>query len=203
MRESYDFSNAVQGVHHKQYNQGHSVRLITENESQAAADPARGGDTQLTELAGRFALISQLTKDGLEVALPVRDRGVDMIAYADLDEQNGQFVACPIQLKVSTGRRFSLDKKYARIANLLLVYVWDVLDSVQSRTYALTYAEACDILARKGFDQTDSWKGKRGEYSISPPGKELLKMMEPFLMEPDGWHKRIVSAAGPKQLKSA
>jgi hypothetical protein len=202
MRKSYDFSNAVQGVHHRQYNQGHSVRLITENESQSNAATVSAGDSQLTELAGRFALISQLTKDGVEVALPVRDRGVDLIAYADLDEQNGQFVACPIQLKVSTGRRFSVDKKYARIANLLLVYVWDVQDAAQSRTYALTYAEACDILARKGFDQTDSWKGKRGEYSISPPGKELLKMMEPFIMKPEGWHKRIVSAS-QKQKKSA
>jgi hypothetical protein len=203
MRKSYDFSNAVQGVHHKQYEQGHSVRLITENESQSVAGTACAGDTQLTELAGRFALISQLTKDGLEVALPVRDRGIDMIAYADLSEQNDQFVACPIQLKVSTGRRFSLNKKYSRIANLLLVYVWDVQDAVQSRTYALTYAEACDILARKGFDQTDSWKGKRGEYSISPPGKELLEMMERYIMKPEGWHKRIVSAAGPVRLKSA
>ena len=34
MRKSYDFSNAVQGAHYKRYAQGHSVRLIDEEESQ-------------------------------------------------------------------------------------------------------------------------------------------------------------------------
>jgi hypothetical protein len=198
MRKSYDFSNAVQGVHHKAYDEGHSVRSIAGDEPVPCSN-----DTQLTELAGRFALISQLTRDGLEVALPVRDRGVDLIAYADLDEQSGQFVSCPIQLKVSTKRRFSLDKKYARIKNLLLVYVWDVQDVTLSRTYALTYAEAEEILRRKGYDQTDSWTGTRGEYSVSPPGRELLKMLEPFRMQPEGWRQRVLSAAPPRELKSA
>ncbi len=32
MRKSYDFSNAAQGVHHKAYNEGHSVRIIVDDE---------------------------------------------------------------------------------------------------------------------------------------------------------------------------
>jgi len=34
-------------------------------------------DSQLTELSGRHFLVAQLVAGGLEVALPVRDRGVD------------------------------------------------------------------------------------------------------------------------------
>jgi len=31
MGRSYDFSNAVQGVHHKDYNEGHSVGIVAED----------------------------------------------------------------------------------------------------------------------------------------------------------------------------
>ncbi len=201
MRKSYDFSKGIRGVHHKQYTEGHSVRLITEDADATPAVARRKDDTQLTELAGRHALIAQLTKDGLEVALPIRDRGVDLIAYADLDEQGGQFVACPIQLKVTTGRRFELDKKYSRIANLLLVYIWDVQDVTQSSTYALTYAEALELLTRRGHTDTASWD--KGRYSVASPGAELMKMLKPFLMKPEGWRARILSAAKQKELKTA
>lgn len=43
-------------------------------------------DTQLVELAGRNWLASELLRAGLEVARPERDRGIDLIAYVDLDE---------------------------------------------------------------------------------------------------------------------
>jgi len=50
-------------------------------------------DSQMVELAGRHWLTSQLLRADLEVALPERDRGIDLIVYADLDEQMGDFVA--------------------------------------------------------------------------------------------------------------
>jgi hypothetical protein len=199
MRKQYDFNKAVQGAHFKRYRQGHQLRVL---DGDAPKENERlENDTQLTELAGRFALISQLTEDGLEVALPIRDRGVDLIAYADLDEQGGPFAACPIQLKVTTGRRFELDRKYERIANLLLVYIWDVKDVSKSRTYALTYAEALDVMKKKGFTETPSWK--KGRYSVASPGKDLVHLLEPYRMQTKGWHSRILSAAKQKELKTA
>jgi hypothetical protein len=40
MRRSYDFSNGVQGVHHKDYQEGHSVRVLVEADSpQTMAGP--------------------------------------------------------------------------------------------------------------------------------------------------------------------
>ncbi len=41
-------------------------------------------DPQVVELLGRNKLISDLLRAGLEVALPMRDRGIDLIAYVDL-----------------------------------------------------------------------------------------------------------------------
>lgn len=41
-------------------------------------------DSQVVELLGRNRLIEELLLAGLEVALPLRDRRIDLIAYADL-----------------------------------------------------------------------------------------------------------------------
>ena len=38
-------------------------------------------DTQMIEIMGRNRLIDELLRAGLEVALPLRDRGIDLIAY--------------------------------------------------------------------------------------------------------------------------
>jgi len=53
-------------------------------------------DTQTVEIIGRNYLISQLVRDGLEVARPQCDSGVDLIAYLDPDETGGGLLACPI-----------------------------------------------------------------------------------------------------------
>src|SRR5205085_571466 len=60
-------------------------------------------DGQIVELRGRNWLVGELLRAGLEVARPERDRGIDLIAYADLDA-TGRFVARPIQMKAATGR---------------------------------------------------------------------------------------------------
>jgi hypothetical protein len=68
-------------------------------------------DSQITALAGLHYLISQLLDGGVEVAIPVRDHGIDLIAYVDQIEASGKFFACPIQLKTATDERFILYSK--------------------------------------------------------------------------------------------
>src|SRR5262245_32215102 len=58
-------------------------------------------DSQVIEILGRQRLIAELLRDGLEVAVPVRDRGVDLIAYADLSQQVARFASRPIQMKAA------------------------------------------------------------------------------------------------------
>ena len=100
------------------------------------------GDTQKVELLGRNRLIDELLRDDLEVALPVRDRGIDLIAYADLISATTTYVARPIQMKASWARAFVVDKRYAKFPGLLLAYVWHLGDRQQAVTYALSYEEA-------------------------------------------------------------
>src|SRR2546430_17173377 len=62
-------------------------------------------DSQQLELIGRSLLVGELLRDGLEVALPERDRGIDLIVYLEGDQSGAPFIARPVQLKRSEERR--------------------------------------------------------------------------------------------------
>jgi hypothetical protein len=53
-------------------------------------------DTQVVEVLGRNRLVNELLLAGVEVAIPVRDKGVDLIAYIDHVSKVTNFSALPI-----------------------------------------------------------------------------------------------------------
>jgi len=124
---------------------------------------------------------------------------VDLIAYLDLSAATQQFVSCPIQMKASQEARFGLEKKYERIANLLIAYVWYIDDPAKACVYALTYREAFHLLDKRKHTKTSSWRIKNG-YSIPNPGPDWLRDLEPFRMNPNRWCERIKSAAAEGAL---
>jgi len=150
-----------------------------------------GSDTQIVELIGRHYLMAELLQAGLEVAVPVRDRGVDMIAYADIDKRVQNFSSCPIQLKASMKRSFGINRKYERIHNLLIVYVWNLGGQVPRVSYALTYGEALAVAESVGWTKTKSWE-EGGKYVNTNPGARLLSLLEPYRMSPEKWHRKIL-----------
>src|SRR5688500_865685 len=109
--------------------------------------PIRVMDTQTIELVGRNQLTAELLRAGLEVALPLRDRGIDLIAYADTGADVATFTAVPIQMKVASERSFSINRKYEKFPNLLHAYVWGIQVSECLATYALTQPER--LLSRR------------------------------------------------------
>jgi hypothetical protein len=154
-------------------------------------------DTQITALAGHHYLISQLLAGGVEVATPVRDHGIDLIAYVDQMETSGKFFACPIQLKTAKDERFSLDRKYEKFPNLLMVYAWNISSDTKA-LYALTYKEAEKLLQEgpMGTDhtKTTSWTKKNGGYhfEVSAKWREFLK---PYQMKPEQWKEKILEVS--------
>ena len=64
------------------------------------------GDSRRVELLGRNRLVDELLRDNLEVALPVRDHGIDLIAYAD--QSVAGYAARPIQLKAAWRQAFGM-----------------------------------------------------------------------------------------------
>ncbi len=198
MRKEYDFSKGVRGVHASRYAEGVEIRI----DGSTSSVPKKPADTQLIELAGRHLVISQMTSDGLQVAIPVRDHGVDLVAYSDKD-LSGHFLACPIQLKVGSGRRFGLDRKYQSFSNLLIVYVWDVNSATKQTTiYALTYQEAEEIFIKKGHHLSASWK-ENDAYSIPKPDKRLLDLLTQYEMRPGKWKACVERALKADLRRSA
>lgn len=149
-------------------------------------------DSQQVELIGRNWLINELLQAKLEVALPLRDRGIDLIAFADFDPRVKSFIACPIQMKAASVRSFGVDKKYARFPNLILAYVWYLDEPSKTVTYGLTYQEAIEVADKMGWTKTISWE--KGAYSTTNPSKPLLDLLEPYkMLSPQKWWEKIIN----------
>jgi hypothetical protein len=149
-------------------------------------------DTQTIELIGQHRLASELLRAGLEVAFPARDRGIDLIAYADLDRQLGRFVARPIQMKAASKRSFGIWKKYLKIHDLIVAFVWHLDGQQLPETYALTCAEAVTIADAMGWTSTISWCDN-GEYATTNPGKDVCELLQPFRMSAEQWWAKVTA----------
>lgn len=142
-------------------------------------------DTETLALVGRNRLINELLEAGVEVALPVRDKGIDLFAYFDMKETT---VVAPIRIRASAGRSFAIDQKLERVPRLIHVFVWGVGTDKPS-TYALTHHEAMTVADAMGYTITQD--GQRGLYTTQQPSKTLVEQLKRFQMTPDGWTKKI------------
>ncbi len=108
-------------------------------------------DTQSIEILGRNRLINELIEAGIEVAQPIRDRGIDLIAYLDRDKKTRKFIAVPIQMKAASSRSFTIDKKYSKTSNLIIAYVWEVQARKNRGIFGLTYVEVKGVAKKNGL----------------------------------------------------
>ncbi len=139
------------------------------------------------ELAGKYCLMLELAAEGVEVALPERDIGVDLIAYW---WEDNHFVVRPIQLKGAEEEIFVLDKKYVKIPSLIMIYAWHV-NTENPVFYALTYQEALEVLKQTGAAKSKSWK--KGTYSITRKvGGKFLPLLTKFkITKKRQWKKTL------------
>lgn len=148
-------------------------------------------DTDAVELIGRQRLIEELLRGGLGVAVPMRKGAIDLVAYAEPGLLGSSFLSCPIQMKASAGRSFSIDQSSADIPNLLHVYVWGVATD-QCTIFALTDAEARSVAEAMGY--TFAQSGQRGLYGQRPT-RNLVELLERYRMTPERWRARMEEAA--------
>jgi hypothetical protein len=151
-------------------------------------------DTQLIELRGRHRLIEELVEAEIEVALPLRDRGIDLIAYCD----SVKFAAVPIQMKAASAESFAIARKYERFPGIILAYVWHLADPTKAVTYALTYEDAEKLAGEMGWTKNRSWTKPKKEnpgWSTSYIGTKLRELLEPHCMTPAKWREKVVNAA--------
>lgn len=151
-------------------------------------------DSQVVELLGRNRLIDELLRAGLEVALPIRDRGVDLLAFADFGPDVTRFAAAPIQMKACSNRSFGIDSKYFKFPNLLIAHIWNIASEADEVvTFAMSYAEALAIADTMGWTKTASWA--KGTYVNTEPGARLRDLLEQHRMTPERWRDKVIGVA--------
>jgi hypothetical protein len=147
-------------------------------------------DTQQIELLGRNRLVNEIIRADLEVSIPIRDRGIDLIVYADRAER---FSSRPIQMKSSQGEgRFQIDKKYEKFPDIIIAFVWHLADREKEITYALTYTDTIMIATEMGYTETHSWRDLHG-YSIEVNSR-LRELLKPYVGTPGRWRALVLGA---------
>lgn len=153
-------------------------------------------DSQAVEILGRNRLVDELTRAGLEVAFPIRDRGIDLIVYLDTGDR---FMAVPIQMKASSGAGFGIDRKYDKFPNLIHAWLWGVQDTSLSATYALTNGEVTSIAEAMGWTRTRSYA--RGAYSTRKPTSTLRALLKSYeIVTPELWLDKVLRVSRPTLL---
>jgi hypothetical protein len=145
-------------------------------------------DEQQIEILGRNILVGQLIRAGFEVSSPLRDRGVDLIAYLDV-ETDGVFRAIPIQLKCASGTGFCIDRKYARFSGLVIVNAWHIEQSPV--LFATRYNELLKIAEAMDYTSTESWQ-IGGRYAVTNPGVNLQNALSQFAVDEKKWKQRLL-----------
>jgi hypothetical protein len=135
-------------------------------------------DTQQVEIIGRNLLISACVADGLEVANPLRDKGIDLIVYVE-NTDGTEIRSLPIQLKASSVRSFSVHAKYTKFPNLLMAYTWNSINPQLAELYIMSYTDALSIAEQMGWLSTKSWT-EGGGYSSQKPSEKLISLLNPF-----------------------
>jgi len=134
--------------------------------------------SQQVEVIGRNIVINQLVHEGIEVAEPVRDRGIDLVAYLSKEEGADRFRARPLQLKVASERSFSIRRKYLEFNQMYVVYVWRVAYPAEdSEIYVLDTQEMVAVGDERGWTSKDTWtKDDRwDETRVTKATKRVIK----------------------------
>lgn len=141
-------------------------------------------DSQQVEILGRAALTASIVGDGLEVATPERDNGIDLLAFL-VDP----WKVIPIQMKASSSRAFSLFKKHERVPGLVMAYVWHASVATDVEIYAMTWNEAKQVADGLGWTKTASWE--REGYSTTNASKRVQVALEQYRISEGSWMRFV------------
>jgi len=134
--------------------------------------------TSSCEFLGTFRFIEKLLSEGLAVAKPFVDDGVDLIVYADRKPLIDHFAAVPIQLKCYSESGFVVDEKYKKIEGLFITYIWYSGDHSKLRIYVLPYSVADSLAKRKNGVPFKRAKGRYTTTNVPAHVREKLKRYE-------------------------
>jgi len=125
--------------------------------------------------AGELLVAAELLRQGVEVALPAFDHGIDLIAYRLPGGQWPYAKFVPIQVKAASGTNFNFQKTwFMRVTGVVLVHVWNIITIPEF--YIFDGVESAEATLGPQHTQTSSWRDKGG-YTVTHPGEEHRKRM--------------------------
>jgi hypothetical protein len=139
-------------------------------------------DAQVVEVLGRHLLVDQLLRAGVEVAQPIRDRGVDLIAYRERGADHLRFQAFPIQLKACSDR--------VDVPGLIIAHIWYVARPTDAVIYAMYYDQALAIAEAMKYAASSSWRDG-GYYATTSPAARLVELLGEYRMTPQRWRDLV------------
>lgn len=127
--------------------------------------------------AGEVLVAGELLRQGIEVAYPATDRGIDLLAYR-LDGRHvmaRNFV--PIQVKSRATSGFYFHRSwFTKVPGIVLVHVWNVTSNPE----LYVFASLDDVEKALGnYAQSPSWK-THGIYNVTEAKESHMERMKPF-----------------------
>lgn len=117
------------------------------------------------ERIGTAYIIEKCYHEGLSIAYPDIDDGIDLIIY---NHEGYFFNAVPVQIKAFSSESFYTDEAYLRIPKLFIIYLWYVGSGKTIRAFGMPYKEAEAIVNK------NNWSRNKGKYAYTH-GSEVLR----------------------------
>jgi hypothetical protein len=133
--------------------------------------------------AGELLVAAELMRQGIEVAYPASDVGIDLLAYrlAPGETMAARFVPIQVKTRSKTGYNFQRSW-FKRVPRVVLVQVWHVITTPAFYVFdSLPRVEE----ALGTHAATSSWLEKGG-YSVTVAGPEDIEKMKPHR---DRWER--------------
>jgi hypothetical protein len=154
---------------------------------------------EMLKWAARGYLVDELMAEAINVALPVGDCDIDLLALLPSRSDPSGLVTVPIQVVVLHEDGLSRDLEVARASDILLTLVCGVGGLSPIRCYALTSSELTFL----------RMIGLMGGANIAPPGAgaqcasagrnaNLQSAMKQFAMFRGQWRKKLTGVGGAK-----
>lgn len=132
-------------------------------------------DAQQIGIVGLNLLVSLLVADDFEVAVPIRDRGTDLIIFNDT-YRGQRFRAAPVQLKSFSDSAFSLNE--AKQKDMLMAYVWYTARPRDAEVYIMRFDQAVALVHQSGYFE------KHRNVFIPKPSKQLVDDIQKYKYSP-------------------
>jgi hypothetical protein len=143
----------------------------------------------------RARLMDQLSREGVQVALPTSLSGIDLLAYTAPLNNNAPISTVPIKMMCMAYDTFLRDFARLRTAGLLVLLLEDAGEHVN--TFALAAPELTLVQMVGLIDAKDDPRDDCSQASV------LRRVLQPYAMTSGGWRSKISRWIRERQSSSA